>query len=93
MAAQILLRPCPASGEGVHRWIFYAACTLVEMGLSNEEAEAEIEALNDARAKSTKRNRGCAPICARGTQTLNTAMVVSESRCNRGDRKKWSDTT
>jgi hypothetical protein len=45
MAAQILLKPCPASGAGVHRWIFYAACTLVEMGLSNEEAAAEIEAL------------------------------------------------
>jgi len=39
------LTPCPASGEGVHRWIFYAACKLVEAGLSNEEADGEIEAL------------------------------------------------
>ena len=39
------LKPCPASGEGVHKWICYAACTLVEAGMSDEEAEPEIEAL------------------------------------------------
>ena len=44
-AAQLLKKPCPASGDGVHTWIFYAACRLIEAGLSNEEAEAEIEAL------------------------------------------------
>ena len=41
----IRLKPCPASGEGVHKWICYAACTLVEAGMSDEEAESEIEAL------------------------------------------------
>jgi hypothetical protein len=45
MTAAQLLRPCPASGEGVHTWIFYAACRLITAGLSVEEAEREIEAL------------------------------------------------
>jgi hypothetical protein len=45
MTAAQLLKPCPASGEGVHSWIFYAACRLVEAGLSDDQAEAEIEAL------------------------------------------------
>lgn len=45
MAAQLCLKPCPASGDGVHTWIFYAACRLIEAGLSNEEAEPEIKAL------------------------------------------------
>jgi hypothetical protein len=40
-----LLKPCPASRAGVHGWIFYAACRLVEAGFSDEQAEAEIEAL------------------------------------------------
>jgi hypothetical protein len=45
MTAAQLLKPCPASGAGVHTWLFYAACRLVEAGLSNEQAETEIEAL------------------------------------------------
>jgi hypothetical protein len=45
MTATQLLKPCPASGEGVHSWIFYTACTLVEARLSDDQAEAEIEAL------------------------------------------------
>jgi len=45
MTAAQLLKPCPASGEGVHNWVFYAACRLIEAGLSNEQAEAKIEAL------------------------------------------------
>jgi len=44
-AAQLLKKPCPASGEGVHTWVFYAACRLVEAGWSDEQAEPEIEAL------------------------------------------------
>jgi hypothetical protein len=44
MAAQ-LLKPCPASSEGVHSWLFYAACKLVKAGLSDEQAESEIQAL------------------------------------------------
>ena len=31
------LKSCPALGEGVHKWIYYAACTLVEAGCSGEE--------------------------------------------------------
>jgi hypothetical protein len=45
VATQLSLKPCPTSGEGVHTWLFYAACRLVEAGLSNEQAEPEIEAL------------------------------------------------
>jgi hypothetical protein len=45
MTAAQLLKPCPASGEGVHSWLFYAACKLVKAGLSDEQAESEIEAL------------------------------------------------
>jgi len=37
------LKPCPAEGEGVHRWVYYAACTLVEAGYSDEDATAIIE--------------------------------------------------
>jgi len=44
MTAAQLLKPCPASGEGVHNWVFYAACSLIEAALSDVEAEAEIEA-------------------------------------------------
>jgi hypothetical protein len=43
MTAAQILKPCPAPGEGVHTpWLFYAACRLVEAGLSDEQAEAEI---------------------------------------------------
>jgi len=40
-----LLKPCPAEGEGVHKWIFYAACRAVEAGLTDEEAVEEMEFL------------------------------------------------
>jgi hypothetical protein len=45
MTAAQLLNPCPAPGEGVHTWIYYAACRLVDAGWSNDQAEPEIEAL------------------------------------------------
>jgi hypothetical protein len=45
MTAAQILKPCPTSGEGVHTWVFYAACTLVEVGISDEHAEEEIERL------------------------------------------------
>ena len=37
------LKPCPAPGEGVHTWVYYAACTLVEAGYSDEDAIEIIE--------------------------------------------------
>ena len=37
------LKPCPPEGEGVHKWIYYAACTLVEAGYSDEDAIEIIE--------------------------------------------------
>lgn len=37
------LKPCPAPDEGVHRWLYYAACTLVEAGYSDEDAIEFIE--------------------------------------------------
>jgi hypothetical protein len=39
------VKPCPAEGEGVHKWVFYAACCAVEAGLNDEEAAPEIEFL------------------------------------------------
>ena len=45
MTAAQLLKSCPASGEGVHNWVFYAACTAVEHGMTDKEAETEIGAL------------------------------------------------
>src|SRR5258708_151932 len=41
----LLVKPCPAEGEGVHKWVFYAACCAVEAGLTDEQAVEEIEFL------------------------------------------------
>ena len=41
MVPNLSLKACPTSGDGVHRWIYYAARTLVESGFSEEDA-AEI---------------------------------------------------
>ena len=32
------VKPCPAPSEGVHRWLFHAACCAVEAGLPDDEA-------------------------------------------------------
>jgi len=48
------LKPCPAPGEGVHNWICYAACTLVDAGMSDEGAEPEIKALMTRDPKRTE---------------------------------------
>src|SRR5438105_1903350 len=37
------LKSCPAPDEGVHKWVYYAACTLVEAGYSDEDAIDIIE--------------------------------------------------
>ena len=39
------VKPCPPSGDGVHSWLFHAACCAVEAGLSDDQAAEEIEAL------------------------------------------------
>lgn len=39
------VKPCPASGHGVHTWVFHAACCAVEAGIANDEAVEEIKAL------------------------------------------------
>jgi hypothetical protein len=39
------LKPCPPSGEGVHSWLFHAACCAVEAGITDNQAVGEIEAL------------------------------------------------
>ncbi len=39
------LKPCPASGDGVHKWVFYSACRAVEAGMTNDEAVEQIEGL------------------------------------------------
>ena len=33
-AAPLILKPCPEAGTGVHSWLFYAACSAVEAGLT-----------------------------------------------------------
>jgi hypothetical protein len=47
------LKDCPASGTGVHAWVFYAACTLVEadLGLADEKL-ADIIGFKMSRAPS-----------------------------------------
>jgi hypothetical protein len=37
------LKPCPVEGQGVHRWIYYAACSLTDAGMPSEQAEEIIE--------------------------------------------------
>jgi hypothetical protein len=39
------VRPCCQPGEGVHSWLFHAACCAIEAGLEDEQAEGAIEAL------------------------------------------------
>jgi hypothetical protein len=39
------LKPCPEPGDGVHTWIFHAACCAIEAGLPDEEATHEIAEL------------------------------------------------
>jgi hypothetical protein len=41
----LMIKPCPLSGEGVHSWVFHAACRAVEAGMSDDEAVEEIETL------------------------------------------------
>ena len=43
MILSLNLKPCPAPDEGVHKWVYYAACTLVEAGYSDEDAIDIIE--------------------------------------------------
>jgi hypothetical protein len=45
IAASLNVKPCPANGEGVHSWLFHAACCAVEAGMSDDQAVEEIEAL------------------------------------------------
>jgi hypothetical protein len=39
------VKPCPPSGEGVHSWLFHAACCAVEAGMTNEQAVEIIESM------------------------------------------------
>src|SRR5260370_42073451 len=47
MIPELLLnvKPCPPSGEGVHRFIFHAACRAIEAGMKDEQAIESIEAM------------------------------------------------
>ena len=40
---RVAIKPCPASGEGVHRWVYYAYHWLREAGRTREEAAAWIK--------------------------------------------------
>jgi hypothetical protein len=39
------VKPCPEPSDGVHTWVFHAACCAVDAGVPDEEAIVEIEAL------------------------------------------------
>lgn len=45
IATSLNLKPCPSSGDGVHSWLFHAACCAVEAGMSDDQAVDEIEAM------------------------------------------------
>jgi hypothetical protein len=62
------VKSCPASGEGVHKWVFHAACCAVEAGLTDEQAVEEIEALM-TRAPEPASEIEDALASARGEQT------------------------
>jgi hypothetical protein len=44
-ALSLDLKPCATAGEGVHKWVYYAACRAVEAGISDDEAVEIIEPL------------------------------------------------
>jgi len=39
------IKPCPAPGDGVHKWVYYAACRAVELGMTDEQAVEIIETM------------------------------------------------
>jgi len=41
----LTVKPCPPSGEGVHSWVFHAACCAVEAGITDDQAVEEIGAM------------------------------------------------
>jgi hypothetical protein len=44
-ALSLDLKPCPTAGEGVHKWVYYAACRAVEAGMTDDQARELIEPL------------------------------------------------
>ena len=42
-AAFIKIKPCVAVGQGVHSWVFHAACKAIEAGMSGEQAVQAID--------------------------------------------------
>src|SRR4026207_2222916 len=51
----IILKPRPESGDGVHKWVFYAARSLVDAGQSDNEAKVKIESVITDRPNATER--------------------------------------
>jgi hypothetical protein len=41
----LIVKPCPQSGDGVHSWLFHAACCAVEAGMTDDQAIEAIEAM------------------------------------------------
>jgi len=39
------IKPCPAPGDGVPKWVYYAACRAVELGMTDEQAVEIIETM------------------------------------------------
>jgi hypothetical protein len=48
------VKPCPEPGDGVHGWVFHAACCAVEAGLPDEDAIHEIESMMTREAKGAE---------------------------------------
>lgn len=42
---RMLLKPCPAEGNGVHKWAYYAACRCIDMGVTDDDAIPAVEAM------------------------------------------------
>src|SRR5205814_10006262 len=65
------VKPCPTSGDGVHDWVFHAACRAVEAGLTDEQADPIIEAMM-TRYPSPATEVGDALNSARGTRSRSS---------------------
>ena len=68
------LKPCPKGGNGVHVWLFYAACVLTEAGIEPEECAKIMEA-----GMTRPQNPG----------TEVTDAISAARREDRGETQTW----
>ena len=81
MIPELLLnvKPCPPSGQGVHRFIFHAACRAIEAGMKDEQAIEIIEAMM-TRSPNPPTEIEDALRSARGEQRVPTVVWPSVNR-------------